>query len=191
MSQTEVLSEPFVGSPGDIADHFTATNGDIKTAVNAEAANSVVIGTMVKRGATARSMLRIAALADKAVGLGIVTRGHHFSDKEIHELTVDAAVVDALKPDTPAGVGRTGDYVVLIEEDVDIGDPVRVRCVAGATEIAGAFRTTEDSTDCLLLPADAFFWVKGGAIDADTGVGVAVLHVDMNHIDRAVGDDGV
>lgn len=186
--QTAVLNAPLIGSPGDIADLFTATDGDIKTAINAEAANPVVVGTMVKRGATERSMLRIAAQADKAVGFGIVTRGHHLSEKEITQLTVGTAQLDALTPDTPAGVGRTGDYVVLIEEDVDIGDPVRVRCVAGAGEVAGAFLTAQDSTDCILLPSDAFWWVKGGAVDPDTGFGVAVLHVDMNHIARATND---
>lgn len=190
MSQTTVLAAPLVGSPGDIADLHTATDGDIKSAVNAEAANTLVVGTMVKRGTTERSALRLAALADKGVGHGIVTRAHHFSDKEITQTTFGTAKLDALNPDTPFGVGRSGDYVVLIEEDVDVGDAVRVRCVAGAGEVAGAFLTAEDSTDCLLLPSDAFYWVKGGTVDA-TGFGVAVLHVDMNHIDRAVGDDGV
>lgn len=186
--QTSVLVNPAIGSPGDMGDLFTATDGDIKTAVNEEASSTIVVGTMCKRGTGERSALRVAATADKATALGIATRGHHFSDAELVQSTFDDAVLDAYTPGTPFGVGRTGDYVVVIEEDVDVGDAVRVRCVAGATEIPGAFRTTADSTDCLLLPTDAFWWVKGGAIDTDTGWGVAVLHVDFNKVTAAAAD---
>lgn len=186
MSQTTVLDAPLLGTPGDLADMFTATDGDIKTALNANASASIVFGTMVKRGTAERTMLTVSAQADKATAHGILTRAHHYSEDEIE--TNSDTETDALKADALGGVGRTGDYVVLIEEDVDIGDAVRVRCVAGAGEIAGAFRTTQDSTDCLLLPTDAFFWVKGGTVDADTGFGVAVLHVDFNHIVRAAAD---
>lgn len=186
--QTEVLSAPLVASPGDIADHNTAINGEIKTGINSEAAANVVIGTMVKRGAAERTCLKMAAQADKASGFGIVVRGHHFSEKEIEQLEVGDALLDSLTPETPAGIGRTGDYAVLIEEDVDVGDAVRVRCVAGAGEVAGAFCTAADGADTILLPGDAFWWVKGGAVDADTGFGVAILHVEMNHIGRATND---
>lgn len=187
--QTQVLDAPLIASPGDIADHATAKDGDIVTATNQEAAANAYFGTMVKRGTAERTMKNLAATADKASGHGIVTRGHHYSDPL--ETGLDANSLGYLKPGVAAGVGRTKRYAVLIEEDVDVGDPVRVRCVAGVGEIAGAFRATEDGTDCLLLPGDAFYWVKGGAIDPDTGFGVAILHVDMNHIDRAVADDGV
>lgn len=185
--QTTVLSAPLIGSPGDIADNQTGLNGEIKTGINEEASANIRVGTMVKRGTAALGALKMAAQADKATGFGIATRGHHFSDQEITQDLVGTALLDAYTPDTPFGVGRTGDYVVLIEEDVDIGDPVRVRCVAGAGEVAGAFLTAQDSTDCVLLPGDAFWWVKAGTVDA-TGFGVAVLHVEMNHIARAASD---
>jgi hypothetical protein len=186
MSQTTVLDAPLVGSPGDIADLHTATDGQIVTATNANASAAIVIGTMVKRGTVERSMLTLAAQADKATAHGVLTRAHSYTEDEV---TTNADTeTDELAADATGGVGRTGDYVVLIEEDVDIGDVVRVRCVAGAGEIAGAFRTSQDTTDCLLLPTDAFYWVKGGTVDADTGFGVAVLHIDMNHIVRATAD---
>jgi hypothetical protein len=185
MSQTTVLSAPLIGTPGDIADLGTATNAPIVTAFNAEASASIAFGVMVKRGTAERSMLKLAATADKSVGHGILTRAHAYSESEIEQ---NADGLDLLKADALGGVGKSGDYVVLIEEDVDVGDPVRVRCVAGAGEVAGAFLTSQDSTDCLLLPTDAFYWVKGGAVDSDTGFGVAVLHVNMDHIVRATAD---
>lgn len=186
--QTVVQTDPVIGSPGDLADLATGTDGEIVSAVNAEATDTLVVGTMCKRGTGERTALRLAAQADKATAHGIVTRAHHFSDLELVKTTIDDAVLDSLTPGTMFGVGRSSGYVVIIEEDVDVGDPVRVRCVAGATEIAGAFRTTQDSTDCILLPTDAFYWVKGGVVDPDTGWGVAVCHIDMNHIARAASD---
>lgn len=187
--QTVVNSAPAIASPGDIGDFRTATDGDIVTGINAEASSSLVLGTVVKRGTVERSALRTAAAADKATMLGIVVRGQHYSDTELAQITIgDATGLDAYTPDTPAPIGRTGVYAVLITEDVDIGDAVRIRCVAGATEIAGSFQVAADSTDCLLLPTDAFWWVKGGVVDAVTGVGVALLRCDFNHIVRAVAD---
>lgn len=190
MGQLTVSTDPAIGSPGDLATLHTAEHADIKTGINAEASATLVVGTMVKRHATLeKGCLRMAALVDKATAHGIVTRAHSLSSpSEILQTTIGSAVVDSLSIKTPFGVGRDGEYVVMITENVAVGDAVRVRCVASATEIAGSFRTTADSTDCLLLPTDAFYWVKGGAIDGTTGWGVAVLHVDMNHMVRAVAD---
>lgn len=190
MSQTAVLTAPAIATVGDIANLHTATDAQIVSRHNAEASNSLVVGCAVKRHATEKDgVLRVAATADKATIQGIVVRAHAFSEASIGQITLGTALnMDAMKPDALFDVGITGTYAVMILEDVAVGDAVRMRCVASATEVAGSFRTTADSTDCILLPTDAFYWESAGVVDAALGYGVALLHVDFNHIVRAVAD---
>jgi hypothetical protein len=190
MSQTSVLSGPPIALPGDIGDFHTATDAQINSRHNAESSASIIVGCAVKRHATIRDgALRVAATADKATIDGILVRAQAYSEKEIEQIAVGTAInMDAMKIDSLFDVGKTGTYAVMITEDVTIGSAVRLRCVAATNEPAGSFRTTQATTTCLLLPTDAFYWVTAGVVDTALGYGVAMLHVDFNHIVRAVAD---
>lgn len=184
--QTEVLDNPAVASPGDMADNYTATDGDRVTAVNEEASASIVIGTMVKRGTGARLAKKLTDSHETP--MGIVLRGHHYSSPlEIDALEVDTDVFyDALAPGVPMAIGRSGRYAVLIEDDVDVGDEVHVRAVATTGEVAGAFAPSDLGADGINVSAFCE-WVEDADVD-DSGFGVAILEVHMGLASLSVTD---
>lgn len=185
MSQTAVSDNLAVASPGDIGDFQTSANDNIKSAVNEEATASIVIGTMVKLG-TAAGLVKKLTDSHEAPW-GIVTRAHAYSEAQIESLEVDTDVFfDALKPGAPMGIGRHGEYAVIIEEDVDFDDPVHVRAVAVAGEIAGAFGKTDGAADTILL-GNAHY-CGAYTVDADTGFGVAKVWIGDGFDTLAVTD---
>lgn len=184
--QTVVNDNPAVGSPGDLDDLHTATDGDIVSAANEEASASVVVGTMIKQG-TAEGLFK--KLTDShEIPFGIVTRAHAYADDQITSLEVDTDVFyDALTPGTMAGIGRVGRFKVLIEEDVDFDDPVHVRAIASTGEVAGAFGKTDGGADTINLSAFCRY-VGDFDVDDDTGFGVAVVEIDMRLASLSVTD---
>lgn len=184
MSQTAVTA-PLIGSPGDLADLFTATDGDIVSAVNSESSASIVLGTMVKIGAAAGTVLKLTDSHE--IPFGIVTRSH-LASNEVEALEVDTDVeYDAAKADTMLGIGRSGRFCVLIEEDVDFDDPVHVRAVATTGEVAGAFGKTDNGADS--IDVSAFCRYTGDFdVDSDTGFGVAVVEINMGLASLSVTD---
>lgn len=186
MSQTAVLSAPLIGSPGDLADNYTATDGDIVSASNEEASASIVLGTMVKIGTGAGLIKKLTDSHE--IPFGIVTRAQFASPTEVDGVEVDTDVFyDGLLPDTMCGVGRVGRFCVLIEEDVDFDDDVHVRAVATTGEVAGAFGATDNGADSINL--SAFCRYCGDYdVDADTGFGVAVVEINMGLASLSVTD---
>jgi hypothetical protein len=186
MSQTVVNSAPAIATPGDLADFFTASDGDIVSAVNSESSASIVVGTMVKLGTAAGTVLKLTS--DENTPFGIVTRAHAYADSQLESLEVDTDVFyDALTADTMMGIGRTGRYAVLIEEDVDFDDPVRVRAVATTGEVAGAFLTSDGGADTIDVSAFCRF-CGDYDVDDDTGFGVAIVEINMGLASLSVGD---
>jgi hypothetical protein len=184
--QTAVKDNPVLGSPGDLADLYTGTEGDIVSAVNTESEDPILFGTMVKRGSTARTVLNMADSHDKP--FGIATRAHAFSSpSQIDAIEVDEGVeFDGLMPGTLFGVGREGRYVVIIEANVSLTDEVHVRCAADPGEILGAFSPSDLGDDGLDCTAYAE-WVEAGTVD-ETGFGVAVVEVHMGLASLTVTD---
>ncbi len=176
--QTVVKSAPDVGSPGDLADLSTATDGDILSATNEESTASLIVGTMVKRG-TGGGLAKLLTDSHE-IPYGIVTRGHHLSSPtEIAAVEVDTDVFyDGLKPGVTFGLGRTRRYNVLIQESVDVGDEVHVRAVATTGEVAGAFAKSDLGADGINCSAFCE-WVEGGEVDGETGFGTAVVEINM------------
>lgn len=175
MSQTAVTDAP-IGVPGDIADLHTARNGRQPARKSEEASAVILPGIMVKRGTGDYGALKLTATTN--VLDGIALRAHDFAvGTEVDEST------GGYKPGAHFAVGQVGHYFVKIEEDVTPTSDVRVRCVATGNEVAGAFRATADSTDCVDLTALAR-WVR--TADADDGVGE--LEIDLTNIGLAVAD---
>lgn len=175
--QTAVNDAPMVGSPGDLADLFTATDGDIVSAANGEASDPIVVGTMVKLGSTGGLALKLTDSHE--IPFGIVTRAHAYADSQLEDVEVDTDVLyDGLTPGTMMGIGRVGRYCVLIEEDVDFDDDVHVRAVATTGEVAGAFGKTDGAADTINV--SAFCRYCGDFdVDSETGFGVAVVEIFM------------
>jgi hypothetical protein len=175
MSQTTVTAAP-IGCPGDIADGDTVRNGRRPARRSEEASAVILPGIMVKRGTGDYGVLKLTATTNVLDGISV--RSHDVAiGTEVDETT------GGYKPGAVFASAQTGSYFVLIEEDVTPSSDVRVRCVATGDEVAGAFRTSADSTDCVDLTPCAK-WVRT-ALAAD---GVGELWIDMNNIGLAVAD---
>lgn len=185
MSQTAVTA-PLIGSPGDLADLHTATDGDIVSAANEEASASIVLGTMVKLGTGAGLVKKLTDSHE--IPFGIVTRAQLASPNEVDGLEVDTDVFyDAALPGTMLGIGRVGRFCVLIEESVDFDDDVHVRAIATTGEVAGAFGATDNGADSINLSAFCRY-CDDYDVDGDTGFGVAVVEINMGLASLSVTD---
>lgn len=142
------------------------------TMVQAEASAGIPFGVMVQRAAfgtsgSADQAKLLTAQANKLAGIVI----HSHAYDPIEDLDDD----DALVPKTLLSVLEEGEIWVPVEagQTPAVGADVRVRCVAGGGETAGAFRVTADATDCVKLGASK--WKS--AINAD---GLALLFLDLS-----------
>ncbi len=174
--QTSVKDTMAIGLPGQPADQFTSSHGDIVSATSeedVESGSALAFGTMVAVGSDSQGCLALATANDICKGIAVFGHYHQTPGD-----TVDVEGYQAAKPALTIGVGRTGRYAVIIEETVAFGDAVHVRAVADTGEIAGAFGKTDnnaDSIDC----SDFCSWVVGGEVDDETGFGIAILDVNM------------
>lgn len=147
----------------------------IEPCTNEEASAGLPFGTMVKNG-TAQNLGKLpAAITDKLAGIVVFNHAYN-RDTELDS--------DGIQPKATFGLLRKGQISVLLEENVAVGGAVRVRCVVEGDEQKGAFRTTEDATDCIDISAFAQWRTSGSA------GGTAVLEVDMTNAALAVADDG-
>ncbi len=136
-----------------------------------EASAEIPFGVMVCRGTDKDDgalLLNTSSAAMADILLGVVVHSHAYDkDNELGDTGLKSAVsFDVL---------THGRIYVLPEETVHPGDAVRVRAVAGGSEVKGAFRTTADSTDCVDITSFAR-WARGG--DSTTP---AILELDMTY----------
>lgn len=176
MPQTSVTAAPLVGRPGEPADGLTARVGRVVSGISEEASANVLPGLMVQAGTGDYGVKLLTATTNKLKGIAV--RAHDVAD-----LDYDLVNNTGYKPGAMVPVARTERWFVRIEENVTPASDVRVRCVATGGEVAGTFRATADSTDCLELTAFAR-WIRT-ALAAD---GVAELEIDMASADLAVAD---
>lgn len=110
--------------------------------LNEEASAEMRWGIAVKQGTDDAGALLLTATTNKIKGLVQST----------HAMAKETELGDTgVKPDAVFDCAEEGELYVLTEEAVTPASDVRVRCVAGGGEVAGAFRATADSTDCILL----------------------------------------
>jgi hypothetical protein len=176
-SQTTVANRMTRGFPGMIADSSFLKN--VRSYVSTESSAEIPFGVMVVEGtdpATHAVLPHTSASASEQKLLGVVAHSHAYAKpQELGD--------SGLKPAATLGVLTHGVILVRIEEDVDPGDHVRVRVVAGGSEQAGEFRATADSTDCIDISAFAR-WVSSGT----AAEGFAELEIDMTNRASASAD---
>jgi hypothetical protein len=140
---------------------------------NAEASAELPFGLMVRYGSTNQDALQLTATSNDFAG--ILVHSHAYAKpQELGD--------EGLKPNVAIDVLTHGRVWVRVEDDVLMGDPVRVRCVAAGAEKAGAFRTDADGTDCVDISAFAR-WVS----PASAG-GLAQLEINMTGVAGGVAD---
>lgn len=173
MAQSTVNTSPTIGLPGEPSDLHSATDARVVSATSEEASAEIRTGIMVQAGTGDYGAKILTATTNRLIG--ITTRSHDFGDLELG--------VTGYLPGATFGVAKSERWFVRIEENVTPASDVRVRCVAVSAEIAGAFRATADSTDCIDLTPCAK-WIRT-ALAAD---GIGELEIDMTNIDLAVAD---
>lgn len=143
----------------------------VESLINSEASAEIPFGVMVGNGASEGEALKLATTADALAG--IVLRSDAY---DIPNELGDTG----LKPTVVMSVLTRGRCWVPVEEAVAVGGAVRVRAVVVGAEVAGKFRTTADSTDCIDISAFAR-WVQGGS-------SLAMVEIDMLMANAAVAD---
>lgn len=177
MPQTSVRTAPAIGTPGEPADLHAERNGQVVSSVSEEASALIIPGIMVQPGTGDYSSKLLTAVTNKLKG--VVVRSHSVGDLDFDF----SATNPGYRPGAEVPVARTCRWFVRIEENVTPASDVRVRCVAAGAEIAGSFRATADSTDCIEITPFAK-WVRT-ALAAD---GVGELEIDLANADLAVAD---
>ncbi len=168
--QTAVSARMTIAYAGMLADSTIVKHSDSK--YNQEASAEIRFGDGVVRGATDEDNSAVkphtSAAAAAPLFCGIVLHSHDYApDIEIGTTGV--------KPKMTLNVLQKGRVYVLPEEDVDPGDPVRMRVVVAGSEVAGAFRTSADATDCINLSTVAR-WITSGSTTIP-----AVLEIDLTN----------
>jgi hypothetical protein len=174
--QTAVDDKPAIGFAGMWAD-----SGPHKTRsyVSEESSAEMPFGVMLARGTTDKDkgalLPHTSAAAMAAAFVGVLMHAHEYA--ETFELGDTG-----LKPKMTLKVATHGTVLVLPEEAVEPGDPVRVR-VAGTGD-KGAFLTTDTSTAAEAVDVSAFCrWLSSG--DENTP---AELEIDMTFASQGVAD---
>ena len=131
MAQTEYSTTNPVGFAGQMVRDVP---DGVRTALNEEA-TTLVYGIGVKQGAVERGVAKLAAVADKVIGV----LAHKFR-------AVEDGGETGLPADRDGPLMQDGDIFVLCEEAIALGDRVFCRAIVAGEEVAGAFRNDADGT---------------------------------------------
>lgn len=169
--QTTVSTKMTIAYAGMLADTDRVSHCDSR--YNAESAAEIRFGDGVVRHSSDEDNAVVkphtTAAAAAPLFAGVCVHSHDYArDVELGTTGV--------KPKVTMQVLQQGRVYVLPEEAVTPGDPVRVRVVAAGGEVAGAFRTTQDSTDCINITKIAR-WITTGSASVP-----AVLEIDMTGV---------
>lgn len=146
---------------------------DCLSRVNAEASAEMPFGTMVKQGTDPHEVLLCTATTNKFAGV-VVFNHCYAKPNELGD--------DGLKPKVAFNILNKGRIFVRPEDAVTPVSAVRVRCVAGGGEVAGAFRAAADGTDCVDISKYAR-WLRS----ADAGE-LCEVEIDMTNAAEGVAD---
>jgi hypothetical protein len=142
MAFTQVLTKMVQAFPGM---QNGLNKNKVKPGLNEEASAELRFGVAVKQGTADDGVLACTATNNLIAGIF----------QQSHALVKDPGTGVGELGDTgllPGAVGdlaEEGELWVLTEEAVTPSSSVRIRCVAAGAEVAGAFRATADSTDCV------------------------------------------
>lgn len=182
--QTAVNNRMPIGVVGQLADLSSMADAVVVTGTSEETSAQILFGKMVIQGTADDGILKphtSAAAMVPAVGTllkGILT----FSNELSEPLEVGPGDNDGILPKTTAGVLVEGSVWVLPEEAVTPKSDVRVRVVAAGGEVAGSFRATADTTDCVEITAFARWETSGNSTTP------AKLYINMANAAMAVAD---
>lgn len=139
---------------------------NVRSYVSEESSAEIPFGVMVAQGSAVDGALKLAATSDKLIGVVVFDQAYA-KDTELGDT--------GLKPKVTLGVMTRGRIWVPVEEAVTPASAVLVRAVASGNEVAGAFRDTADSSDCIDISA----WAR--YLSSTSGAGLVLLEFDVNN----------
>lgn len=156
------MTGAIAGSLYDLADNV------VSSFISEEASAEIPFGVMVARGTADNGALKLhtSSAAMDGILAGVVLHSNAYN--KTNELGTTG-----LKPGIIMNVLRKGRVWVQVEEAVTPASVVKVRAVASGGEVAGAFRDTADSTDCVDISRMARYLTSAGAGE------LAVLELDL------------
>lgn len=161
MAQTTITRQA-IAVPGLLADN-TLTK-DCLTATSEESSAQIPFGVMVGRGSADDGVLKLATTSD--VLAGVVVFGQSYD----HGTELGST---GFLPKTTFNILNEGRIYVQVEENVTPASRVFVRAVATGLEVAGAFRDTQDGSDCIEITDYARY------LTTTLAGGLAVLDISM------------
>lgn len=184
MPQTSVLSPLAVGSAGQVADEFTATNGDAFAGTNEESSLSLGFGLLVTRSSNEGVKAPTTLAAVKAAS-GVLIREDLFDiTTQLSDITVNTVVQSGIKPGVTGSCLRRGRIWVIPEATGTEASAVKVRIVAGASTnvTLGAFTVTADAGKTVDISSLAKW------IGTPTAATPSILEIDLTNLALATAD---
>lgn len=176
------MSFPQTSVPQSIAGAFAgmladSSHQEIRSFVSEESSAEMRFGIMLCQGTAdnGAKILNTSSAAMATALVGILVHSHAYAkDTELGST--------GLKPKTTLNVLHRGRCWVTVEEAVTPASAVKVRAVAAGNEVAGAFRDTADSTDCVDISKFARYLSSAGAGE------LALVEIDMSSARQGAND---
>lgn len=177
MPQTTVPSTMAIGTPGQIADEWTAHNGDAFAGTNEEVSASIPFGCLAVRSSNEGVKLP-TSLADVKVASGILIYESLFDASQLTDATVNTyATNGAIKPGVTGSFLRRGRIIVIPESTGTEASGVFVR--KSGTGTLGSFRAAAVVGETIVCTPFARW------IGTPTAGQPCVLEIDLNNVDLA------
>lgn len=176
MPQTTVPSTMTIGTAGQIADEWTAHNGDAFAGTNEEVAASIPFGCLAVRSSNEGVKLP-TSLADVKLASGILIREELFDALQLTDVTVHTNAQSAIKPTVTGSFLRRGRIYVIPETTGTEASGVFLR--KSGTGQLGSFRATAVVGETIVCTPFAKW------IGTPTAGQPCVLEIDLNNVDLA------
>lgn len=172
--QTSVPNPLPIGRAGQLADTYTASDGDMYPGTNEEASNSIPFGVLATKSSTDGAKLP-ASVADLQAALGILVIADEFdTTTQLADVTVNTNVQSAIKPGVTAAFLRKGRIMVIPEATGTLASVPHVRFVSsGGNTQLGSFTPTAEVAKTATLTGIAR-WVTVPTLGQPT-----VLEIDL------------
>jgi hypothetical protein len=177
MPQTSVPTNMTLGSAGQVADEYTAHNGDALAGTNEEASASIPFGCLAFFQ-SAEGVRLPASLANVKLGCGVLIKEEVFDvTTQLADVTVNTNAQSAIKVGVTGSFLRKGRILVIPEDTGTMADGVFVR-ISGAGQL-GSFRRSAVVGQTVVLTPFAR-WLSTPTAGQPT-----VLELDLTNVDLA------
>lgn len=182
MTQTAVDDPAPIGIPGQLADAWTESEGDVGSGV-IEEAGGIPFGILTKKGTNAGQVKLPTTAADILEGI-LVHADEYEVTTQLAAVTVNTYPQSAVVVDTPVGLLKKGRILVIPEATGTEASGVHARIVAsGGNTQLGSFTPTAEVGKTVNISAFAR-WGEGGPVAGQP----SILEIDLSNAVLATAD---